>query len=77
MSKITKDQKANYLRLALAMSGISVVTEVAELILTINEGINEKGDKFSIRDASKIEADIQRKYEQLRENKDAESKESV
>ena len=61
-AKVTEGQEANYMRLALGMSGISVSTQVADLIWTMKEGIDAKGDKFSIRDASQIEAMIEKKY---------------
>ena len=61
-AKMKKGAEANYMRLALGMSGIAVSTQVADLIVTMHKGIEQKGDLFSIRDASRIEAMIEEKY---------------
>lgn len=49
-------------QLALAMVGLTVDSYGVDLILSLQEGLGEKGDAFSLKDAAKIKAIIERKY---------------
>lgn len=57
MSKV-HDVLPNELRIALSLVGISVRKETCELIADVVIGIQEKGGKFNIADASRIEANF-------------------
>lgn len=51
-------KKTQYLRLALGLAGLGANDKAAETIWRVYEGILEKEGDFSIKDAVKIECDI-------------------
>lgn len=61
------EEKVNYLRIGLAMSQITVNDAAAEVIIRVYEGIQQKGGKFSVHDAAKIEVEVKAKYEEKTE----------
>ena len=65
MSK-THDIVPNELRIGLALVGLAVPVATCELIADVMLGIQEKGGKFDISDASKIEADFDRRQKAKR-----------
>jgi hypothetical protein len=63
MEQNTTEQEAiNYLVMALALSGVSVNTYTADLIIETWKGICKKGGQFSISDACNIEFKIRNKH---------------
>lgn len=60
--ELTIEEKANYLRMALALTKVVADNKVSELIIRLYEGIIEKGGKFSLRDAAEIETIVEKKY---------------
>lgn len=60
MEKIKKE--AELLSMALGIYGFSINHEGAFTVLKTIEGLNKKGDQFSIRDGSEIQALAEREY---------------
>ena len=60
--EMTPDEKANYLRIALALQKISVSTEIADRVCETLSVIEKKGGDFSVHDAVDIELRMDRKY---------------
>jgi hypothetical protein len=61
---MTRDDKNNYLRIALGLQKIGVNTEMADRIIeTYEKVLKLKGD-FSIKDAVEIELSMDRKYKE-------------
>lgn len=65
MKSITRKDEIKYLRMALALNGVSTSDYVAELILENLEAIHKKGGQFSIRDSVNIEMRIRSKYRKV------------
>ncbi len=64
MSVKIKDRKEDveHFRLALCMVGVSVNYETADLIQEIYNGLNDKGGKFTVKDAGEIESEHEEKW---------------
>lgn len=60
--KMTLEQKIEGMKIGLGIAGIPVNDVTSELIILTYEGVMEKGDTFSIRDSSKIQASLNEKY---------------
>jgi hypothetical protein len=60
---ITKEEKIQYLKIALNLQGIGVNERAADQIITTYEAILEKEGMFNLKDAVQIESDIILKYE--------------
>lgn len=61
---MTREEKNNYLRIALGLQKIGVSTEMADRIIeTYEKVLKLKGD-FSIDDAVEIELSMDRKYKE-------------
>lgn len=61
---MTREEKNNYLRIALGLQKISVSNEMADRIIeTYEKVLKLKGD-FSIKDAVEIELSMDRKYKE-------------
>lgn len=60
---MNKVEKINYLRLALQMQDIGCSNKLADQILETVDVLNKNKGKFSILDAVKIQASINKKYE--------------
>lgn len=56
---------AEVLRLAAALLGFVMTTQAADTLLEIMKVMQEKGDQFSVDDASRIEYEMERKYKKL------------
>jgi len=59
---ITREEKVSYMRIGLALAKVTVNDFTAEMIVSIYEGILEKGGEFTILDSAKIEAYLKEKY---------------
>lgn len=67
---LSRDEKINYLRIALGLQNIGVNNEMADRIIETYESILMLGGNFSIKDAVNIEFAIGKKYaEQNLKNK--------
>lgn len=62
MKELTEKEKTKYLRSALGLSGVAVNDYMAEMIWRMYESLQEKGGDFNLRDASKIEAFMNEKF---------------
>lgn len=61
---MTREEKNNYLRIALGLQNIGVNNEMADRIIeTYEKVLKLKGD-FSIKDAVEIELSMDRKYKE-------------
>lgn len=56
------DKNIQYMRLALSLSGMPTNDAGAETVLRVVKALEEKGGKFSLHDAARIEMDISQKY---------------
>lgn len=63
MNKMTDQQKTKYLRSALGMCGVAVNEYMSEMVWRMYEKIQEKGGQFDLRDASNIEAYMNKKFD--------------
>lgn len=61
--ELTHEKRLKNFQLALSMVGITANLMTCEMIHAISAKVDELGDDFSLRDASKIAADIQAKYQ--------------
>lgn len=61
---LTRKEKTNYLRIGLALVGISVDNRTAETITKIYDGVLLKKGGFSLKDAVDIEFEVGRQYAQ-------------
>ena len=59
---MTREEKVNYLRIALALQKISISNEIADRLIETLDGIEKLGGKFSLQDAVDIELKMDRKY---------------
>ena len=59
---MTREEKVNYLRIALALQKISISNEIADRLIETLDGIEKRGGKFSLQDAVDIELKMDRKY---------------
>lgn len=59
---MTREEKVNYLRIALGLQKIGVSNEMADRIIETYEKVLELKDSFSIKDAVEIEISLDRKY---------------
>ena len=59
-------ERANYLRIALALQGIGVSAEVADRIDVTYDAIKQKGGEFNLGDAADIEAEMEIKWAKIR-----------
>ena len=63
MSKqLTIEQKVDYMRIGMALCGISIDDAAAEVAVRTYEVILEKGGDFNLHDAVKIEAEVRGRY---------------
>jgi hypothetical protein len=60
--KKKKPTKADYLRIACGMSGVTMSNLTADVILETQKDMERLGGKFSLRDAAKIQTRIENKY---------------
>lgn len=60
---MTSDEKTNYLRIGLGLSGVVVNNMTAEIIWRTVEGLQKKKGKFSVRDTAAIEVLVKGKME--------------
>lgn len=60
--KTPSKKQVEMMRLALGLSGMPCNDAAAETVLLVVDGLETKGDQFSLRDASAIEYQIMRKY---------------
>jgi len=60
---MTHKEKVSYLRLAMALAKIAVVSdETADRIICVYEGILKKGGEWSLKDSVELELELDRKY---------------
>ena len=59
---MTREQKNNYLRIALGLQKIVVSNEMADRIIETYEKVLKLKGEFSIKDAIEIELSMDRKY---------------
>jgi hypothetical protein len=59
-------ERANYLRIALALQGIGVSAEIADRIDRTYGAIQLKGGEFSLKDAAEIEAEFNDKWARIK-----------
>ena len=59
---MAREEKVNYLRIALALQKISISNEIADRLIETLDGIEKLGGKFSLQDAVDIELKMDRKY---------------
>lgn len=60
----TKERnRIDYFRMAMALNGIAVDNQTAELIIENWNGILEKGGQFSIHDSVEIEFAVKKRYQ--------------
>jgi hypothetical protein len=57
------ERKAKYIRIALAMAGVSVNPVTADLIAELYSSLTKKKENFTVQDAAEIEEKIRRKYQ--------------
>lgn len=67
---MSREEKINFLRIALGLQKIGVNNEMADRIIETYEKVLELKGKFSISDAVEIEFEMDRKYaeERLKNN---------
>jgi hypothetical protein len=63
--QIPRKDYITYLRMALALSGISIDTFTSELVIENWESIQNKGGEFSIKDSVSIEWKLRKKYQKV------------
>jgi hypothetical protein len=61
---MTREEKNNYLRIALGLQKIGVNNEMADRIIETYEKVLELKGNFSIKDAVEIELSMDRKYKE-------------
>ena len=61
-SKMTREEKVNYLRIALGLQKIAVSNETADRVIETYEQILKLKGEFSIKDAVEIETRMDKKY---------------
>lgn len=59
---LTKEMKLKNFQLALSMVGVTANLMTCDLIHALAAAVDEKGEDFSLRDATKLQAEIQEKY---------------
>lgn len=59
---MNREDKINYLRIALGLQKIGVSNEMSDRIIETYEKVLELGGDFSIKDAVKIEISMDKKY---------------
>lgn len=59
---MTDKEKINYMRIGLGLAGVVVNNLTSEIIVRIYEGIQKKGGKFSLDDATDIEFNVTEKH---------------
>jgi hypothetical protein len=65
-SKLPKiGEEIESLRLALALTGVCVNSQTACLINEVFKSVQEKGGKFNVEDACRIEYDVRQKYNRI------------
>lgn len=69
-----RNEKANYLKIALALNGIGITEQFADLIVLNYERILIKQGRFSIKDAVELQLNHERYFKEI-EIKAAQSKE--
>jgi hypothetical protein len=62
--KITREEQVNYLRIALNVQGININNATADLIIQTWEAVKKKGDRFSLKDAARIDAQVRAAYKE-------------
>lgn len=60
---MTHGEKVRYLKLALAMEGITITPKGADTIVTTFEEIVQRKGKFRLKDADKIKAEMSERYD--------------
>lgn len=61
-NNLSLQEKVDYMRIGLGLAGIGVADATAEVIVKMYEGILQKGGKFNLHDAVKIEVEVKGKY---------------
>jgi len=64
--KLSEDERANYLKIALALQGIACDLSMAKRIILTYERIGKLGGNFSIEDA--VEIDLAIRNEESKDN---------
>ena len=62
--EMTREEKNNYLRIALGLQKIGVSNEMADRIIETYEKVLKLEGNFSIKDAVEIELSMDRKYKE-------------
>ena len=68
-NEIKREEYINYLRIALALNGISCDIITAELVVENWEAIQKKGGKFSIEDSVSIEFAVRKRHQKIKTDK--------
>ena len=63
MSNLSGEQRLKHFQLALSMVGITANLMTCELIHSIAAKVDEKGEDFSLRDATGLAEGIQKRYQ--------------
>jgi hypothetical protein len=61
---MTREEKINFLRIALGLQKIAVNNEIADRIIETYEKVLELEGSFSIKDAVEIELSMDKKYKE-------------
>lgn len=62
---MTREEKINYLRIALGLQKIGITNEMADRIIETYESILTMKGEFSIKDAVELELRMDRKYKEI------------
>lgn len=63
---LSRQEKVNYLRIALSLQQVGINVEIAERVVATYERILEIGGEFSVDDAVDIELCLDKKYTEKR-----------
>lgn len=62
--KLSEEERANYMRIALALQGVSVDINMALRLIMTYERIGKLGGNFSIQDSVEIDNIIEQKFKE-------------
>jgi len=66
---MTQEQRVNYMRTALAITGICVENYHAELLIAVNDLVIEKQGETDLQSLTKLKCEIDNKYKAMETDK--------
>jgi len=69
-----KEQEYKYMKMALALCNIVASVDTCEMVCKCHDKLKEKGEEFSLKDAAKIQSEIEERIKNKEIEKQSQTK---